>query len=491
MSYTFKFPRSTPEEQGISSAGIQAFLEAFEKEAASKHDMEMHSFMLVRHGHVVADGWWSPNAPYYRHMLYSLSKSFTSTAVGFAVSEGLLSVDDFVVSFFTENLPMEVSENLAAMRVRHLLSMSTGHAGDTMEPIFKQPEGNWIKGFLGIPVEYAPGTHFLYNTGASYMLSAIIQKVTGSKLIDYLKPRLFEPLGIDNPTWEVCLRGINTGGFGLSVKTEDIAKFGQLYLQKGLWEGRQLLTQAWVEEATRKQITNGSELETASDWEQGYGYQFWRCRHGAYRGDGAFGQYCFVLPEQDAVLAITSAVSDMSRVFELTWKHLLPAMQTDRLPENKTAHTALLEKLKSLQLAVPQGNASSAAAELVSGKSYILKSNVTGFDRIYFEFDKEKCMVKAYRNNNELSLVCGIGKWVEGRIEETSLLPPFANTSTIFTAGTWIGENTFKIIMRFVETPHYNIITCLFDKDELRMDFAINLTMFPFEVQAVNGILEK
>jgi CubicO group peptidase (beta-lactamase class C family) len=179
--------------------------------------------------------WWPkdggrhthPNTP---HVLFSLSKSFTSTAVGLAVAEGYLSVEDPVLSFFPDDAPATVNDNLAAMRVRHLLSMSTGHVEDTTGSLFAQPDGNWVRGFLACPVEHVPGTHFLYNTGASYMLSAIVHKVTGQRMLHYLQGRLFEPLGIEDATWETCPRGIDVGGFGLSVKTEDIARFGQLYL---------------------------------------------------------------------------------------------------------------------------------------------------------------------------------------------------------------------------------------------------------------------
>lgn len=485
-----QFPRSTPEEQGIASAGIRGFLEAFEKETAGKDNMEMHSFMLVRHGYVTAEGWWSPNAPCYRHMLYSLSKSFTSTAVGFAAAEGLLSVDDPVISFFPEDLPAEVGQNLAAMRIKHLLTMSTGHAEDTLEPMVEQA-GNWARTFLSLPVKYAPGTHFLYNTGASYMLSAIVQKVTGSRVVDYLQPRLFEPLGIKDAVWDNCPRGINIGGYGLSIKTEDIAKFGQLYLQKGLWNGKRILPESWVEEATRKHMSNGSALETDSDWEQGYGYQFWMCRHGAYRGDGAYGQYCFIMPEQDAVIAITSAVANMGLMFGLVWKHLLPAMHEGRLPENRADHETLLGKLASLKLPVPQGISDSAISSSASGRLYAVEKNSLGMDKISFNFEKSGCLVKIYGNGRKYSLKCGIGNWMEDKASEAAIAVQYDSITTVFTAGTWTDENTFKIVVRLVESPHYNTITCHFDGENLKMDFTTNLTMFPYEVPPIAGKLEK
>src|SRR5687768_15003310 len=174
--------RATPESQGIASSAILQFVEAVESQIH-----ELHSFMLLRHGKIIAEGWWSPYKRENLHMLFSVSKSFTSTAVGLAVAEGLFSIDDLVLSFFPDELPAEPSEHLAAMRVRHLLSMSSGHAEDTWSYMLERPDGNWIKGFLEVLVLHAPGTQFLYNTGATYMLSAIIQKMSGMKLVDYLE----------------------------------------------------------------------------------------------------------------------------------------------------------------------------------------------------------------------------------------------------------------------------------------------------------------
>ena len=195
MDNLHSFPRSTPEAQGVSSEAILAFLQDVQANI-----QEMHSCMLLRHGHVIAEGWWSPYRPESPHMMFSLSKSFTSTAVGLAVAEGRLAVDDLVISFFPEDTPAKVDENLAQMTVRHLLSMSNGHAANTTNDMFLEPEGNWVKAFLSLPVEYEPGTYFFYDSGATYMLAAIVQKLTGQTLLEYLQPCLFEPLGIQNPT---------------------------------------------------------------------------------------------------------------------------------------------------------------------------------------------------------------------------------------------------------------------------------------------------
>ena len=253
LSYGGVFSRgrmrlSTPEAQGVSSQGILDYLEAIR---ASTH--EFHSIMIARHGQVIAQGWWNPYRPEYPQMLYSLSKSFTSTAVGLAVAEGKLKVTDKVVSFFPDKLPQEVSPNLAALSVKDLLTMSVGHAEDSTGTLWGKED--WVRQFLSLPIPNPPGTKFLYNSGATYMLSAIVQKLTGQKILDYLRPRLFQPLGIEDATWETCPRGINTGGWGLKLRTEALARFAQLYLQKGIvWNGKQIIPAAWVEEATSFKI---------------------------------------------------------------------------------------------------------------------------------------------------------------------------------------------------------------------------------------------
>lgn len=337
MAEEAKLPRSTPEAQGISSAAVLKFIEAADTNVDS-----MHSFMLLRHGHVVAEAWWSPESPTKAHVLWSLTKSFTSTAVGLAIEEGKLTLDDEVVSFFPDDLPAAPSANLKAMRIRDLLTMNTGHHDE----VNWREATHWAKAFLEHPVPHKPGTHFRYNTPATYMLSNIVQKVTGETVLDYLTPRLFEPLGIDKPTWEASPQGVSIGGYGLYLKTEDIAKFGQLYLQQGQWDGQQLIPKSWVQQATSKQVANGSNPE--SDWEQGYGFQFWRCRHGAYRGDGKDGQFCIVLPDQDAVVVMTANSKNLGDQLSLVWEHLLPQFQADPIPENPEAVTKLEAKAAQL-----------------------------------------------------------------------------------------------------------------------------------------------
>jgi CubicO group peptidase (beta-lactamase class C family) len=347
-------PRSTPEAQGISSDAVREFIETFDRKVNTPH-----SVMVLRHGKVIADAYWKPETADKPHVLWSLSKSFCSTAAGFAVAEGKLSLDDPVLKFFPDLAPAEVSNNLKAMKVRHLLSMSGGHA---TEPKFGldggASSGPTVKGFLAHPVAHEPGTHFQYNTPGTYMVSAIVTKVTGQTVVDYLKPRLFEPLGIESPRWDASSEGYSLGGYGLFLKTEDIAKFGQLYLQKGKWNGKQILPEQWIEQATSKQVSNekAGHAKMGDDWQQGYGFQFWRCTHNAYRGDGKDGQFCLVLPEQDTVIAITALTGNMQGELNVVWEKLLPAMGDKPLPENSAAVEKLKQAIDKLE-AHPQTKA--------------------------------------------------------------------------------------------------------------------------------------
>jgi len=434
--YGAALPRSAPEAQGVSSLDLLSFVEAADKTVES-----MHSLMLLRHGQVVAEGWWAPYTADAPHSLFSLSKSFTSTAVGLAISEGKLSLDDEVLKFFPEVAPSEPSANLKSMRVSDLLRMSTGH--QTEPP--RTSDQHWSKTFLAHPVPFKPGTHFLYNTSATYMLSAVVQKVTGRTLLDYLRPRLFEPLGIEHPTWEASPDGVTAGGYGLSIRTEDIARFGQLYLQKGKWQQKQLVPQAWIEAATARQTSNGSNPN--SDWDQGYGYQFWRSRHGAFRGDGAFGQYCVVLPEQDAVIVITSGVKDMQAVLNLVWDKLLPAMKPSPLAPDDESETKLNGMLRALSLRPQQGSGSAGDC---FGKKYVFPANDRKLEAVTLEQDgKEGGVTLVLRiDGADKRVACGHGEWRNGRIVwGKSAEQPVA------ISGAWTADNIYTAKLCFYETP--------------------------------------
>jgi len=473
-------PRSAPEAQGISSAAVLEFLDAIAK---SKH--EFHGFVLARHGHVVSEGWWAPYRPSANHMLYSLSKSFTSTAIGLAVTEGRLTVDDPVLSFFPDKAPANPSANLSALRVKHLLMMSVGHATDST-PIITR-EHDWVKSFLSLPIAREPGSVFLYNSGATYMLSAIVQKITGQKVIDYLRPRLFEPLAIENMTWETCPMGINTGGWGLSVQTESIARFAQLYLRQGRWNDRQIIPAAWVHEATTFKIQQrpgpGGDLEKlkqTSDWHQGYCYQFWRCRHNGFRGDGAFGQFAIVLPEQDAVIAINAETGDMQGEINLVWDHLLPAMKDAPLRADDAAHTQLQSTLAALALPLAPGGATSDTATAIDGKTFALAENPSGFTSVTFDFERDRCGISFRQGVTNHTVNCGLGKWIDGTTSLPGLPPKLTvgdlRPARVAASAGWTDPSTLKMLWRFFETPHHESVTCQIDGDKINITCLDSLT---------------
>lgn len=463
-------PRTTPESQGISSKAIIDFLNAI-----NASGIQWHSFMLLRHGNVVAEGWWKPFDAGYKHTLYSLSKSFTSTAVGFLVKEGKLKVDDSVISFFPDELPVEVSDNMKKIKVKHLLTMNSGHGEDTLGKMRDAKDKAWTKTYFEQPVPFEPGSHFLYNTGNTYMLGAIVYKITGQTLEKYLAPRLFKPLGIEGYDWETSPQGLNTAGYGLRIKTEDIAKFGQLYLQKGKWENKEILPGAWVDEATSYQTKS---QEGNGDWAQGYGYQFWRCKLGFYRGDGAFGQFCIVMPEQDAVLAITSESWDMQKSMVTAWENLLPAMQKASLTDNQADFASLKTELKNLSLPVVKGLGSSSLSGQFDGKKYKLDGNEYGAEEIQFKFTKDACTIGIKTTKGETNVQLGWERWMTNK--ETIVYPfPVAGRihvpSKIAGTASWVNDNEVQLNLRFVEAIHGDKINCVFNANKLSISFLNSL----------------
>ena len=461
------FTRSTPEAQGVSAQGILNFINRVEKEVDA-----LHSFMIIRNGKVVSDGWWTPYSPESPHVMHSLSKSFTSTAIGLLVDEGKIALDDKVLSFFPEFAPENPSWQWNAMRIRDLLTMNTGHIE---EPMAWSKEKDWVQFFMETEVPLAPGTHFKYNSAATYMLSAILQKVTGEQLVDYLTPRLFDPLKIKKPRWDVSPDGINTGGWGLSITTEDIAKLGQLYLQKGKWNGQQLIAQNWVEMATSKQVANGSDPN--NDWNQGYGFQFWQCRHNAFRGDGAMGQFCIVLPELDAVVAITSGVYDMGQVMNLVWEELLPAMQANPLPDNPTTLAELKAKTAALKLATVKGDHHSPMAEKVSKKTYTLTENELGIQSIQFNLHNTAPSINIIEKNGATTLKIGTTDYEKSEL--TQHLPYTQNLQKAVAAnGAWIDPNTYQVRIHFYKMPDRITYTFRFETDGLEWESQLAFSLF-------------
>lgn len=483
---------SVPEKEGISSSAILQFVQAADKSKTS-----FHSFMLLRHGKVIAEGWWNPYRPQLRHTLYSCSKSFTATAVGFAIHEKLLTLDDKVISFFPGMAPDTADIKLHHLTVKDVLIMSDGQEPD---PSFKTGvDSNWVRAFLSTPIKYEPGSKFLYNSLGTYMLSAIVQKVSGQQLLEYLTPRLFAPLGIEDMDWESDTKGINTGGWGLRLKTADMAKFAQLFLQKGKWNNKQILPPGWAEEASTMKIMQDPEApqskKDSSDWLQGYCYQMWRCRNNAYRGDGAFGQFMIVMPDQDVALAITAETPDMQDEINLVWKYLLPAFKNGALPENKTAQAALQNRLRLLALPVAKGDL--VPVENITGKKFIFTPNDAELKSMSFAMDKKSCRVSIETKKGSYPLVFGKGKWLEsttnkpgpslvaGAFENTDFLYPAKVTGSY----SWKDEQTLQLVLQYIESPHRETYTCHFNGNNLTADLEKSLD-FGNKKKTIIGVAE-
>jgi CubicO group peptidase (beta-lactamase class C family) len=464
---TASLPRSLPEAEGVSSRVIITFLDSA---ATSRH--EFHSFMFLRHGKVIAEGWWDPYRPDLKHTLYSTSKSFTSTAIGLAVKEKLLTLEDKVISFFPEYLPDTVSPFLAELKIKHLLSMTTGQRRES-----SSTADGWVKAYLETPVENEPGSIYRYSSLASFMLSAIVQKVTGEKIIDYLIPRLFNPLGIEGVDWETNPEGINAGGWGLRLKTEDLAKFGQLYLQKGKWSGKQILTKKWIEEATSLKIYQNPDLsqskrDSANDGVQGYCYQFWRARNNSYMANGAFGQFILIIPDKDAIVVFTAESPDMWGELDMVWKYLYPGIKDGRLPEDNESVVQLKNRLESLALQIPTKVSNEAVSSKISGKTISLRENQKQIRSLSLQFRDELCMLNIKTDTTSYDLSFASGRW---QPDETTMhgpnlftrskgnlegLPPFK----IAGAYTWKDDKSLELTLRYIENVHSEKIVFHFDE---------------------------
>lgn len=440
----------TPESVGVPS---QAVLDLMDQ--LYRYGVEMHGLMLLRHGKVYAEGHWAPYNAQTPHILFSFSKSLTSTAIGFAVQEGVLSLDDRLVDIFPDKLPENPSENLQKCQVRHLLMMGCGHA---KEISWIDSAGDWISSFLEDPFVYEPGAHFLYNTAGTNMLAAIIARKTGQTLTQFLKPRLFDPLGIGDVFCQPLPDGTQMGGAGMYLTLEAMARFTQFVANKGLWEGQQLLNAAWFEEATAKHIENlGPGWDGDPDWHAGYCYQFWRCdKPGAFRGDGAYGQYGLVLSHQDAVVVIQSCAMQLQKVLDAVWEKLLPAFAGAPLPEDPHGFHRLQKRLERLELNPMLGSRNPGAEASLDGAVYFPDQPLPGLvdlvnggghyapegarlESLGFAFRAGKAALVFQQDNGRWELPIGM----EGHFAAAELC------GTVFGAnGRWRARNKLEVEIR-------------------------------------------
>ena len=464
-----KIERGIPENEGISSKSILEMVKRFENELDA-----IHSYMIVKNGMVVSEGWWYPYGPNDPHLLYSLTKAYISTAVGFAVQENLLSVEDFVISFFPEYAPKNLSWNMQNLRVSDLLTYSTGHVGPVLKNKTRANVENWVKAFIESEIKLNPGAYSAYNSFASYILSAIIQKVSGQKVIDYLNDRFFIPLSIDYPEWDSCQMGINIE-FGLHLKTEDIAKLGLFYLQNGVWNGKQLLSREWINKATSKLVPNGNLLD--NDFQQGFGYQFWISRHNSYRGDGKDSQFCLILPDYEMAVVITAGEGNMQKVMNIVWESLLPKLDNKSLKKDPVNHKILLQKNKTLSLKTPKNKFKKKFE-----KEFKIEDNSLKIESIGFNLSKSKNEINIKIDGINQIIQIGDGSYVKNNLKNPLPYSKYNNKNIITfgmseeklkkigTSGGWISNESYQIINYLYETPTRVVYNFTFKENELQWD---------------------
>lgn len=445
-------PRSTPSAQGLDAAGLRDFVVALEVEGLAPH-----SVMVARHGQVVAEGWWHPYAADRPALVYSLSKTVTATAVGVLVDEGRLDLDAPVLGFFPEIDAGEVAPLWAEVLVKHCLSMTVGHEADAWGDVARRArstwsgapgaEGeatadDWIRHVFATSPTVAPGTLFTYNQVATYLLSRIIARVTGSGIAPVLRDRLRGELGVDDIPWDRDPQGHELGFSGARLTTEAILTLAQLYLGGGVLGDRRLLSRQWCDEATTGFGPTDLRPGVNPDWARGYGYSFWMAQVG-YRGDGAYGQFLVVLPDHDVALAVTSEQENMQATLDLVWRHLLPAV--DRAG-SETADAELAELLASRRIEPLSGE----AVEI--GDVSLVRAPDSNVSRRYsgatIRRDGAGWLADLRREEQVMTVRVGAGEWAASTLTSGGFELP------VVASGGWRDADTFVADVVVIETPH-------------------------------------
>ena len=468
--------RSTPSAENTNARAIGRFIDA----VSANDKLELHGIAILKNGKLIAEGAFTPYNLERPTMLFSLSKTFAATAIGFLVQEKKLQLTDKLIDLLSDDAPDQPGVLWHEVTVHHLLSMNTGQV---IEPEIFSDEPGATARFFDQPIIHTPGTHFLYNTAATYMLSAIVQKITGDRLRDYLMPRLFAPLGIDEPFWQQ-IDGIDAGGFGLMLKPLDIAKFGQFCLNRGTWNGERLLDSNWFDKAFRVYSDNGATGGKA-DWGAGYGYQCWRCEPGCWRGDGAFGQYCVILPEQNAVVAITAGLSDMQAVLTILWRELLPGLSAKG---NEAADTALALQLQGLGYQAPKGRPQPEPEKDLNGKTLQLNEGAD-IESLTFNFDHAgliaDCKIKGKMHQFHL----GRERWVHTKFPDADR---FFGTGEVADPASgafhWADSRTLVLTLRTLNTPFVVSLRIVVEDGKFAMAQQLNVA-FGNDDQCFEGVL--
>lgn len=483
MTY-IPLPRALPHERGVDPRGIVDFLAA-----VADAGLELHGFMLYRQGAVVAQAFWQPYSAPRMHVQHSATKSWTATAVGLLVDDGRLKLDDKVVSFFPELCPAEISANLAAMTVEDLLTMRTGHQRGISGGDWRNLKSSWVQAFLHEPVVVPPGKDFIYSSASSFMLSAIVTQVSGQTLHALLQERVLGFMGLDRLEWDLAPGGYNSGGNGLSCTTEDSLKFGVLHLNRGQWQGRQLLSAQWIDAATRNQVEDvwmgefdgkqylpRSKDGASESQREGYGYQWWMTPHGGYYASGVFGQYCMVLPEQDTVIAFTCGLSlGEKRLQAAIWTHLFPALGREAV-DPLADQTQLDALIDGLRLPTLQGLSEFPGAADLQGR-FAVAPNEDGVVELGFDFHPGYCDFSLIDHRGRHQLRVGLQQPIESQTSITGnyLHHQYQPEQTpVVAQGRWTPEGELRMDWRFVETAFGDHVTCRWQDGRLLFDRGVN-----------------
>lgn len=482
MSYT-PLPRALPQDKGVDPQAIVDFIEAVQA-----YGLELHSFMLYRDGAVITEAFWRPYVARRPHVQHSATKSWTATAVGLLIDEGRLSLYDKVVGFFPELCPPEVSDNLAAMTVEDLLTMRTGHRRGISGGDWRNVSTSWIEAFLNEPVDEVPGKSFIYSSASSFMLSAIVTKVSGQTLHELLNEHVLRHMGMDSVQWDLAPGGYNSGGNGLSCTTEDSLKFGVLHLQGGVWEGQQLLSSRWVGAATTNHVEDvwmgefdgkqylPRDSGNANSKREGYGYQWWMTRNGGYFASGVFGQQCIVLPAQKTVIVFTSGLRlGEKRLHAALWEHLFPGLErnAEAAGEAQTELDALLDNLRLPEL---EGACNSPAQEGLAGR-YVMDPNDDQVREIALAFDADGCDFTLLDHRGIHHIRVGLRRPFESSTTITGnyLHHQYQPEQTPVVAhGRWDEAGVLHMLWRFVETAFTDRVDCRLEEGVLIFDRGVN-----------------
>ena len=419
---------------------------------------EIHSCIVMRHGHVVAEMYPQPWRKDYRHTMYSVSKTFTSVAVGMCIQDSLITLGDTIGKYIS--LPSSANRNVRAITVRDLLTMQSGIPVDTKMRIH---ETEWLRAYLSKKPTAVPGTRWAYDSIMSYILSAIVQKATGQTLMDFLQERLFHPLGITDALWEESPEGITCGGWGLYIRHEAMAAFGQFLLNRGQWHGKQLLSPSWVEEMMKPQSVNGR-----------YSYHIWQTKYpGWAEANGANGQFIFIIPETDMVVSITQCTGKSASIQEWIKTMLvdrcmheaLPPPTSPKLPKD-SKDSKDLKALKDYTLPLAQGQAYCSDSiplqntEVNIANPLVLEDNPLRWKRLGITQSNETMLLDILdTDGRKYTITLGYGKWIESEFDALPYYnPPFQGNfsnlpDTWHVAGSygWQGKDTLNIELHWVD----------------------------------------